>query len=241
MPRPVSILRTARPAWVATLAVCLALTAAATSATAASVHRIESGRPGTTTFLLQGPMAPGDTQRMQAALQKLPPGTAVSVMLDSPGGNLGEGLSLGQLFYDNRIMTVVRGDGAICFSACALAFLGGRATRSGEPMRVKMSGGQLGFHQFSRRNYDPLKVYTKADYDGQVAEAQEITRDIVRYLKYIGEDLSKLQLMLRAPSESMNILSNDECLRRGFHILDEATGRLIEAGPRRPQFSASLQ
>lgn len=210
----------------------------ATAASAAKLHKIENGRPGVATFLLQGPIATGDTRQMSAALGRLPAGTAVSVILESPGGHLGEGLMLGTLFHEKRVTTVARGDGAICYSACALAFLGGRAAGSGDPMRVKMSGGKLGFHQFSRRNFDPLKIYTKADYDAQVAEAQEITRDIVRYLKHIGEDLSKLQLMLRAPSEGMNVISNEESLQRGFHILDEATGKLIEAGPRRQQLSA---
>lgn len=201
-------------------------------AEAATISRIENGRPGTATFLLSGPIQSGDTQRMRAALARVSPGTAVSVLLESPGGHLAEGLMLGVLFHESKVTTVVRGDGAICYSACALAFLGGRDARTGQPMRVKMSEGKLGFHQFSRRNFDPLKVYTKADYDNQVAEAQEITRDIVRYLKLIGEDLTKLQLMLRAPSEGMNVIANEECLQRGFHVLEEATGRLVEAGSR---------
>lgn len=215
-----------------------ALITIAGAANAAEVIRIENGRPGTVTFLLSGPIQAGDTQRMRAALAKLPAGTAVSVLLESPGGHLGEGLTLGALFHAAKITTVVRGDGAICYSACAIAFLGGRDHRSGQPMRVKMSEGKLGFHQFARRNLDPLKVYTKADYDYQVAEAQEITRDIVRYLKLIGEDLSKLQLMLRAPSEGMNVISNDEALQRGFHILEEATGKLVEAGSQRQRISS---
>lgn len=219
------------------LILCLIQVLAA-RAEAATVTRIENGRPGTATFLLQGPILAGDTGRMTAALEKLAPGTNASVILESPGGLVSEGLMLGTLFHDRRVTTIVRGDGAICYSACALAFLGGRDARTEKPMRVKMSAGKLGFHQFSRRNFDPLKIYTKADYDAEVALAQQITRDVVRYLKHIGEDLSKLQLMLRAPSEGMNVIANDECLQRGFHILDEATGRLIEAGVNRQQVSA---
>jgi hypothetical protein len=63
---------------------------------------------------------------------------------------------------------------------------------------------------------------------------------IVNYMKEIGEDLTKLQLMLRAPSESMNVISNEECLERGFHILDEASGRLVEAGTKLPQRVSAL-
>jgi hypothetical protein len=233
--RPIRALRNAAAALAGSLGLLLP---GSGGACAASLHKIETGRPATATFLLQGPITAGDTRQMAAALGRLPAGTAVSVILDSPGGHLGEGLMLGTLFHEKRVTTVARGDGAICYSACALAFLGGRSARTGEPMRVKMSGGKLGFHQFSRRNFDPLKIYTKADYDAQVVEAQQITRDVVRYLKHIGEDLSKLQLMLRAPSDGMNVISNDESLASGFHILDEATGRLTEAGPRRQQVSA---
>lgn len=205
---------------------------------AATITPVPNARPGTATLVLHGAIAAGDTRRMIDALEKIPAGTSVSVIMESPGGVLSEGLMLGALFHDRKVATVVRGGGAICYSACALAFLGGRDFRTEKPFRVKMSGGKLGFHQFSRRNFDPLKIYTKADYDSEVAMAQEITRDVVRYLKYIGEDLSKLQLMLRAPADGMNIVGNDECLERGFHVLDETTGKLIEPGKHRQRLSA---
>ena len=199
-------------------------------ASAATLARIENGRPGTATFLYSGPIVAGDHLRLAEALVKLAPGTPTSVILDSPGGLVSEGLVLGRMFHTGHIATIVKGDGAICFSACALAFLGGRDARSGMPLRIKMSGGKLGFHQF-RRVHDPLKIYTKVDYEAEVAHAQTMTSLIVRYLRDIGEDLAKLQLMLRAPSERMNIIGDDECLRQGFHVLQESTGRLI-APPR---------
>jgi hypothetical protein len=221
-------------------AVAVGIAAAlASAASAATVTRIENGRPGTATFLFEGSIVAGDVQRMTKALEKLPIGTSVSVILESPGGLVSEGLQLGTVFHRAKITTVVKGDGAICYSACALAFLGGRDLRTGLPARIKMSGGKLGFHQF-RRTYDPLKVYTKADYEAEVARAQVTTGLIVTYLKQIGEDLSKLQLMLRAPSESMNVISNEESLKRGFHVLDEATGRLSDGGQPSPHRLTSV-
>ncbi len=222
------------------LALAAALAAfAARSATAATVTRIETGRPGTAAFLFHGQIVAGDVKRMSAALAKLPPGTAASVILESPGGLVSEGLELGALFHSAKVTTIVKGDGAICYSSCALAFLGGRDARNGRPMRIKMSGGNLGFHQF-RRTYDPLKVYTRGDYDAEVARAQQITGMVVSYLKHIGEDLSKLQLMLRAPSQSMNVISNAESLERGFHVLEEASGRLIPPGGSQSQRVSAL-
>lgn len=221
---------------------CAALVAglaAAHQAAAATVTRIETGRPGTATFLFHGSIVAGDVRRMSDALDRLPAGTRASVILESPGGLVSEGLNLGALFHAAKVTTIVKGDGAMCYSSCALAFLGGRDATTGKPMRIVMSGGKLGFHQF-RRTYDPLKVYTRADYEAEVDRAQEITGLVVSYLKHIGEDLSKLQLMLRAPSQSMNVLSNAEALQRGFHVLDEATGRLIEAGGSQSQRVSAL-
>ena len=225
------------------VAACLAAAIAAASAlaggaAAATVHKIEAGRANVVTLLLQGPIATGDLKRVQAAVAKVPAGTSIAVILDSPGGNLGEGLMLGAYFHEARIATIAKGDGGICYSACALAFLGGRDSRTGAPMRLKMSGGKLGFHQFSKRNFDPLKIYTRADYDEQVAMAQEVMRDIVRYLKLIGEDLSKLQLMLRASSNDMNIVSNEECLAQGFKVLEEDSGRLMSPASPRQRISS---
>ncbi len=222
----------------AAVAAC-ATVAFASVCAAANVTRIENGRPGTATFLFEGSIVAGDVQRVTNALEKLPIGTGVSVILESPGGLVSEGLQLGTLFHRAKITTVVKGDGAICYSACALAFLGGRDFRTGQPARIKMSGGKLGFHQF-RRTYDPLKVYSRADYEAEVARAQVTTGLIVTYLKQIGEDLSKLQLMLRAPSESMNVISNDECLKRGFLVLDEVTGRLVDPAKPEPQRLSSI-
>ena len=222
------------------IVVVCAIIGLASPASAATVTRIENGRPGTATFLFEGSIVAGDFQRMAKALQKLPVGTSVSVILESPGGLVSEGLQLGVLFHRAKVTTVVKGDGATCYSACALAFLGGRDFRTGAPARIKMSGGKLGFHQF-RRTYDPLKIYTKADYEAEVARAQVTTGKIVTYLKDIGEDLSKLQLMLRAPSEGMNVISNEECLERGFQVLDEATGRLSPDVKASPQRLSSLE
>ena len=59
-----------------------------------------------------------------------------TVFLDSPGGNAMTGYQLGYLFHDKGIRLVIGGD-ASCFSACAIAFLGGEE-------RTKL--GLLGFH-----------------------------------------------------------------------------------------------
>lgn len=219
-------------------ALTLAAAGFAATADAATVTRIQTGRADLATFVLSGSIEKGDLVRFQAAVSKLPAATRVAVILNSPGGDLFEGLALGVFFHQARITTMIQGSGGICYSSCSLAFLGGRDARTGQPMRIKTSGGKLGFHQFRRTNYDPLKVYTKDDFAQQVVITQAITHDIVRYLKTIGEDLSKLQFMLRAPHEEINLIPDSECLKQGISVLDEATGRLIDATTLRQRLSA---
>ncbi len=222
----------------ATFAACALLATAAPAASALGIVKIETGRPGTATYLLHGAFVSGDVARLTSALAKLPQGTSVALILNSPGGDLMEGIELGTLIYNKRIATFVKSDGGECHSACSLAFLAGRDPRTGDAMRVKPTGSKLGFHQFRKSSYDPLKIYTKADFEAEVAQAQDVTKVIVRYLKLIGEDLGKLQLMLRAPAEGMNVVSNEDCLSRGISVLDEATGRLVLPGTERQRVSS---
>src|SRR5262245_1380485 len=92
-------------------AMFLAMVTAIGTASAASLTRIETGRPSVVSFLLQGQLLTGDLQRVRAAVSKVPAGTAIAVILDSPGGNLGEGLMLGAFFHEARIATIVKGGG----------------------------------------------------------------------------------------------------------------------------------
>lgn len=215
-----------------------ALAVSASGASALDITKIENGQPGTATFLLSGDVQRGDADRLRGHLERLPPRTTVAVILNSGGGDLFEGMRLGTLFHNAKLATFVA-SGGYCHSACSMAFLGGRDPLSGQPMRIKPSTSKLGFHQFRRSNYDPTKVYTKRDYEYVVAETHAVTAEIVQYLQSIGESLSKLQLMLRAPAEGMNIISNEQALETGIAVLDEETGRVIEPGAR-PQRVSSL-
>ncbi len=67
----------------------------------------------------------GDEERLRTALRTLPAGTRIAgLSLDSPGGDLEEGLRLAAAIHDARLATVV-GEGAKCASACFIAFAAG--------------------------------------------------------------------------------------------------------------------
>jgi len=161
---------------------------------------------------------------------KLPPNQTVAVILNSPGGNLDEAMKLGRFFHRAHISTFVLGYGGGCYSACAMAFLGGTG-RDGKPSRVKMTGGNLGFHQF-HRVHDADKAgqtFTKADMEQAVALTRRMAFSIIEYLSDIGEDMSFLHLMLKAPSANVNLLSNEEAVTYGIHVMDQRTDQVINA------------
>ena len=124
--------------------VAVALGATSDWARAANVAEVNSGRPDLTVFLIEGVIQGGETLALEGLVGKLPPSKSVAVILNSPGGNLDEGMKLGRSLHRARIATFVLGYGGGCYSACAIAFLGGRG-HDGRPSRTKMTGGNLGY------------------------------------------------------------------------------------------------
>ena len=148
------------------------------------------------TFVLDGVIEPGDADRFRVYYEEKADGYRFSVALNSPGGNLAEGIRLGQLFRELGIHTyVVRypkrpvdmwGEfdyavveaipGAQCASACALAFMGGVE-------RVVPTDGALGFHQFY--GGDPQR--SSAD---TMMSTQAISAMVASYLREMGAELA---------------------------------------------------
>jgi hypothetical protein len=216
-----------RSAAVAIAAVALA--ALSGRASAANVTEVNAGRSDLAVFLLEGPIQGGETLALEGFVGRLPPNRSVAVILNSPGGNLDEGMKLGRFVHRARVSTFVLGYGGGCFSACAIAFLGGR-DRDGRPSRVKMTGGSLGFHQFRRvRDAKADQKFTKADIEQEVAITRRVALSIIEYLSDIGEDMSFLHLMLKAPSADVNLLSNEEAVTLGIHVMDQRSDQVIDS------------
>ena len=174
---------------------------------------------------LKGKVEDGDTFDLQVYISNLPKKPTVVVYLNSPGGNLREGMRLGRFFFDNKIETSVETKTA-CASACALAFLGGRDGATGKPHRTKASNAGLGFHSFSRE-FDN-KSYSADDLKIVVQQTQSQVFVVAEYLKAIGADLDILRLMLKAQSNQMNFVSNDEALALNIRVWDEKRNQLVD-------------
>jgi len=211
---------------VAGLMLSIALGASGDRALAATVTTVNSGRPDLSVFLLDGEIKGGETLQLEALLSKLPSNQSAAIILNSPGGSLVEGLKLGRLFYRARIATSVLGHGGGCHSACAIAFLGGR-DHERKASRIKMTGSNLGFHQFnrSRSAAEMARKYTKTE----MLRTYAVTLSIVEYLSDIGEDMQFLHLMLKAPNAQINLISNEDALTYGIHVMDEQSEQVIDS------------
>jgi hypothetical protein len=219
--------------------VAIALGATSDWARAANVAEVNSGRPDLTVFLIAGAIQGGETLALEGLVGKLPPSKSVAVILNSPGGNLEEGMKLGKFFHRARIATFVLGYGGGCYSACAMAFLGGRG-HDGRPSRTKMTGGNLGFHQFRRNRIaaEPAKKYTKADMEHELFTTRATALSIIQYLSDISEQMSFLHLMLKAPAAQVTLLSNEDAVTFGIHVMDERTDQVIDSTSIRARIEA---
>jgi hypothetical protein len=91
---------------------------------------------------LDGEIRNGDFDRLKAQLK-----TIKHLCLSSPGGSYFDGIKFFELIAENKIATIIdRND--VCFSACAIAFMGGADGAYGDrfPDRTLYIGGTLGFH-----------------------------------------------------------------------------------------------
>jgi len=197
---------------------------------AASVTEVGTGRSDLAVFLLNGPILGGETLALGSLVSRLPPTKTVAIILNSPGGNLAEGLRLGRFFHRTRVATFVLGHGGLCASACALAFLGGRG-QDGSPSRIKMAGGSLGFHQFrrSRSPAESARKYSKADMERELFNTRTTAYAIIEYLSDIGERMSFLHLMLRSPSAELTFLGSEDALTYGIHVMDERSEQVTNS------------
>lgn len=85
-------------------------------ASAVEISKHSSDNVLVNAVLLKGTIVDGDAYEVRKHIAKLPKKTGTIVYLDSPGGNLREGLKLGTYFHDLKIETVVEAK-ALCTSA----------------------------------------------------------------------------------------------------------------------------
>src|SRR5256885_2059033 len=110
-----------------------------------AVYKVDIGLPNTVAIMVRGQFTGNEILRFKAAIAEIDPNKRIIAILDSPGGNVGQGEALGRFFYDAKIPTMVLG-GTLCASACTYAFLGGRRPTTRQPPRPLALCAQPRFH-----------------------------------------------------------------------------------------------
>ncbi|WP_444451209.1 hypothetical protein ACTTAI_00390 (plasmid) [Rhodobacter capsulatus] len=173
------------------------------------------------TFVLDGVIEPGDADRFKAYYEEKADGFSFAVALNSPGGNMAEGIRLGRLFrelgidtyvikYPRRPANMGQFDysavqaipGAQCASACALAFMWGIE-------RIVLPGGAVGLHQFY--GGDPQLSYADT-----MASTQTTSAIVALYLREMGASPELFERMSITPPDQLFIPTPEELSALGI-------------------------
>lgn len=159
---------------------------------------------GIAVVFASGDIVEGDTDRLERLLDQGKIEGRI-ILLDSPGGDLLEAMSLGRSLRYFGFTTFLH-QKAECLSACAYAFLGGE-------YRVALPGAVIGVHQFSGGR-DEFK-----DQSG----AQTISGVVIRYLNDMDVSAKVAEKAMLTPPDEMHVFTNDEVL--AFGLLTEPANR----------------
>ena len=174
------------------------------------------------TLRISGPFGQGDGDKLRVMLAGLKAKTArtagqplATAELSSSGGDLFEGLKVGYLFREFEVATLVR-KGDVCLSACAMAFLGGTASRQPPtplPSRTIEIGGQVGFHNFTL-DATVVQNETKGDATAGIARGFGLGRAgasaLIRYAADLGVDPGFIAQLLARPPDTWLYIDTTE-------------------------------
>jgi hypothetical protein len=161
----------------------------------------------------------GDADALRKALERVkaaatfgPDGTLANVELSSNGGDVFEGVKIGYIFREFAAGTLVRASD-ICFSACALAFLGGSALPAAgvpSPWRNIEPGGQVGFHNIWL-NQSGLQNSVRGEASNSAVAGFGMARAgaslIIRYLTDMGIDGGFAARLLGRPIDQFDYIA----------------------------------
>ena len=143
----------------------------------------------TARIYLDGRIDAGAPDRLSKALSGI--NGKVTIWLNSPGGNLFAGMQLGRIIRGQGASTHIINSGTLlpgeCYSACALAFLGG-------VYRFNDNGARYGVHRASL----PVDRAT-----GGRDLGQDLSAAIESYIGEMGVDPRLLELWAKAAPDEM--------------------------------------
>lgn len=174
------------------------------------------------TLRLTGMIETGDANKLREILTRLPVSGAAPpdtpsafIELSSLGGDLVEGLQIGELFRKFRVSAVVRRRD-LCLSSCALALLGGNVHRipSTYPTDCNVEiGGKVGFHNFSLNRAGLREVTSNDPLASRLqgfADARGGAALLVRYAAQMGLPPNFVASMIGRPVEDYQYIETVE-------------------------------
>ena len=154
---------------------------------------------------LDGRIDAGAPARLSRALTGIT--GKVTIWLNSPGGNLFAGMQLGRIIRAHGASTHIVGSRTLlpgeCYSACALAFLGG-------VHRFVDHGARYGVHRASLPGVRPT---------GERDPGQDLSAAIGSYMGEMAVDPRLLDLWQKAAPDQMYVLSPQEA--RNLRVVDD--------------------
>jgi hypothetical protein len=199
--------------------------------------------PGSRVIEISGQIESGDTEALKALVETsgfskcISPGRCPhnnTISFNSPGGSLVEALKLGEYIAEQNFATLLA-KGAVCESACSLAFLAGYTKYEGHffPRRYAHETATFGIHRpfFTV----PERSYTSDEVGNVVAIVNEAIVRATSYLLSVGVNLGFLQRMYNTPGDDMYRLSTLEMSAQKIFIL--GTARKVSEMSRRQTFA----
>ncbi len=139
-----------------------------------------------------GKIKNGDLYKLERKYNRLYNNKQTIVVFNSPGGELNEGLRIGEFLKANQIGSAVSKNG-ICASSCALAFLGGR-DKYNRKLLILPRSSKLGFHSF----------YYKNSYRVKLSTMQKDLANVLSYSDYVQAPNHIITEMFRTNYASMH-------------------------------------
>lgn len=156
-------------------------------------------------LILTGAIAPGDAERIgkQISDRLAAAGAALPrIVLNSPGGSVGDALELGRAIRDTGLATRMRATD-ICLSACPYLLAAGTE-------RIVTEGARIGVHQHYFGENTLLPAFTA------VSDIQRGQGAVMRYLDEMGVDPLLMQHGLVTPPDAIYLLLPEELERYGL-------------------------
>ncbi len=120
----------------------------------------------------QGPVVGGDMARLSAAVRSRPSGSRLIILvLDSPGGDVDEGLSMADAIHRAAVPVAVP-SGAKCASICFLMF-------AASPQRYAAQDALIGVHSATQRAGETVAAKARTTELARIAAEYGVPADIV--------------------------------------------------------------